>query len=82
MEAPTNLIRVFHLSAFLIYTYTVFHSIAEVIVPVPYPEFAYAGKAKFLTQWNLVSIQQPRSRFVIHGAIRRRHFPHKPLTIL
>ncbi|XP_003740373.2 androgen-dependent TFPI-regulating protein [Galendromus occidentalis] len=52
-EAPPKLAKLLHISAFLTYAYTIYYSHTKVNVPLPYPEFAYAGKAKYLTQWNL-----------------------------
>lgn len=54
-EAAPRIAALFHFVAFSIYAYTIYYSFSYVNVPPPYPEYAYAGKAKYLTQWNLVS---------------------------
>lgn len=54
-QAAPLIARLFQLAAFVVYGYTLYYSIMYVHVPPPSKNYAVAGKAKFLTQWNLVS---------------------------
>lgn len=55
LQAPPPVARLFQFVAFSVYTYTIYYSVFYVNVPPLSRNYAIAGKAKFLTQWNLVS---------------------------
>jgi len=46
--------KLFHVVAFSIYSYCIYYSVNFVNIPNKNPRYAIGGKAKFLTQWNLV----------------------------
>ena len=54
-KAATKCATLFHLAAFPIYAYSLYYKIYILNIPVPEPNYAYAGKWKYLTVWNLVS---------------------------
>ncbi|XP_022710378.1 androgen-dependent TFPI-regulating protein-like [Varroa jacobsoni] len=54
LQAPPPVARLFQFVAFSVYTYTIYYSVFYVNVPPLSRNYAIAGKAKFLTQWNLL----------------------------
>jgi len=46
--------KLFHIIAFGVYSFCIYYSINFVQIPNKNPRYAIAGKAKYLTQWNLV----------------------------